>query len=99
MPHHLAHSLNVNQRNVVRYLRNPPEGGWRFFRSPLDVYMVSHLPDLGLWTSLPPTPQLSLLTSDLVQGLGKMLDVKWLNDGIVQCGTYCTTQGTEENHL
>ncbi|KAF8583058.1 hypothetical protein K439DRAFT_1617763 [Ramaria rubella] len=35
----------------------------------------------------------SLLASDFLQSVGKLLHVKWLNSGIVQCGSYCTTQG------
>jgi len=35
----------------------------------------------------------SLLMFDLFQGVGKVLHVKWLNNGLVQCSGYCTAQG------
>ncbi|KAF8583204.1 hypothetical protein K439DRAFT_76324 [Ramaria rubella] len=62
-------------RNVMRKLRRYPREEWRFFKSPLDVYM------------------LSLLVSDLLQGVGILLDIKWVVEGSVRCGAYCTTQG------
>ena len=37
---------------------------------------------------------LSLFTFDLIQAVGTVLDVKWVNEGMVYTGTYCTAQGT-----
>ncbi|EIN11597.1 hypothetical protein PUNSTDRAFT_124875 [Punctularia strigosozonata HHB-11173 SS5] len=36
---------------------------------------------------------LSLLVLDIIQGLGVMLDVRWIHDGITRPGSYCTAQG------
>ncbi|KAF8529612.1 hypothetical protein BU17DRAFT_36433 [Hysterangium stoloniferum] len=35
----------------------------------------------------------ALLFFDFFQGVGKVLNVKWLNEGLVQCSGYCTAQG------
>ncbi|KAF8529613.1 hypothetical protein BU17DRAFT_36454, partial [Hysterangium stoloniferum] len=37
--------------------------------------------------------QAALLFFDFFQGVGKVFSVKWLDDGLVQCGGYCTAQG------
>lgn len=36
---------------------------------------------------------LSLFFADLVQALGAVMDVKWVNDGKVEIGNFCTAQG------
>ncbi|KIM82293.1 hypothetical protein PILCRDRAFT_71066 [Piloderma croceum F 1598] len=36
---------------------------------------------------------ISLFASDLLQALGAVLDAKWVNEGKVYTGTYCTAQG------
>jgi hypothetical protein len=36
----------------------------------------------------------SLFMADLIQAGGMAMDAKWVNDGKVQTGTYCTAQGT-----
>jgi len=36
---------------------------------------------------------LSLFTSDLIQALGAVLDIKWVHEGKVYTGSYCTAQG------
>ncbi|KAJ7775991.1 hypothetical protein DFH07DRAFT_731917, partial [Mycena maculata] len=41
--------------------------------------------------------QLSLFTADLLQSLGGVLDVRWINDGIVHIGGLCTAQGALQN--
>ncbi|KIJ53946.1 hypothetical protein M422DRAFT_24943 [Sphaerobolus stellatus SS14] len=35
----------------------------------------------------------SLLLSDILQGLGKIMHVKWLHLGFSECSSYCTAQG------
>ncbi|KAJ6590826.1 hypothetical protein B0H10DRAFT_1762504, partial [Mycena sp. CBHHK59/15] len=40
--------------------------------------------------------QLSLFFADLFQSLGVVLDVRWINDGIVHVGGTCTAQGTRD---
>ena len=37
---------------------------------------------------------LSLFTFDFIQAMGTVLDVKWVNEGVVYTGMYCTAQGT-----
>lgn len=37
---------------------------------------------------------LSLLGSELLQGLGAILNVKWALEGAVYCSNYCSVQGT-----
>ncbi|KAJ6559796.1 hypothetical protein B0H19DRAFT_945480 [Mycena capillaripes] len=41
--------------------------------------------------------QLSLFVADFFQSLGVVLDVKWVNDGIVGVGGLCTAQGVLQN--
>ncbi|KAL0956613.1 hypothetical protein HGRIS_002749 [Hohenbuehelia grisea] len=36
---------------------------------------------------------LSLFSADLVQALGAVMDIKWINDGKVETGQFCTAQG------
>ncbi|TDL25439.1 hypothetical protein BD410DRAFT_813640 [Rickenella mellea] len=36
---------------------------------------------------------LSLFTSDILQALGAIMDVKWAHEGIVKTGTFCAAQG------
>ena len=36
---------------------------------------------------------LSLLGSELLQGLGATLNVKWVLEGVVYCSNYCSVQG------
>ena len=37
---------------------------------------------------------LSLFTFDLIQAVGIVLHVKWVNEGMVYIGAYCTAEGT-----
>jgi hypothetical protein len=36
----------------------------------------------------------SLIIADIFQGIGTALTVRWIQQGYVQCGPYCTIQGT-----
>ncbi|KAK0195075.1 hypothetical protein F5146DRAFT_1109451 [Armillaria mellea] len=36
---------------------------------------------------------LSLFFADLIQALGAVLDIKWINEGKVETGSFCTAQG------
>lgn len=36
---------------------------------------------------------LSLLGSETLQGLGAIMNVKWVHEGTVYCSNYCTAQG------
>jgi len=36
---------------------------------------------------------LSLFSSEILQGLGAIMDVKWVHEGSVYCSDYCTAQG------
>ncbi|KAF7325193.1 hypothetical protein MKEN_00563500 [Mycena kentingensis (nom. inval.)] len=40
---------------------------------------------------------LSLFFGDLLQSLGTVMDVRWINDGIVRVGSTCTAQGILQN--
>ena len=37
--------------------------------------------------------QLSLFVADLLQSIGALMDIKWVNQGFVQVSHYCTAQG------
>jgi hypothetical protein len=37
--------------------------------------------------------QLSLFTGDLVQAVGALLQIRWIDAGKVQVGSFCTVQG------
>jgi hypothetical protein len=41
--------------------------------------------------------KISLFTADFFQALGVVLEVKWINDGIVRPGNLCTTQGIAQH--
>jgi len=49
------------------------------------------------WEHLIKTPieiyVLSLFVADLIQGIGIVLGTRWINEGVVVCGTHCTIQG------
>ena len=36
---------------------------------------------------------LSLFSSEILQGLGAIMDVKWVHEGAVYCSDFCTAQG------
>lgn len=36
---------------------------------------------------------LSLLGSEILQGIGAIMNVKWVHEGVVYCSNYCTVQG------
>ncbi|KAF8915566.1 hypothetical protein CPB85DRAFT_413173 [Mucidula mucida] len=36
---------------------------------------------------------LSLFAADFLQALGAVLDIKWINEGVVEVGSFCTAQG------
>lgn len=37
--------------------------------------------------------KLSLFVADFIQAAGMAMDIKWIHEGKVQTGTYCTVQG------
>lgn len=43
-----------------------------------------------IFTSL----QFSIFLGEAIQALGELLNIKWVNDGKVEIGAFCTTQGT-----
>lgn len=51
----------------------------------------------SLSSSLARTPltpaQLNLFFSDLVQALGAVMDIRWIHNGVVKTGGFCTAQG------
>lgn len=49
----------------------------------LDNFSVIHI----LW-------QISLFAFDLVMAVGHIIDIKWVRDGRVEVGHYCTAQGS-----
>ncbi|KZT33467.1 hypothetical protein SISSUDRAFT_1122852 [Sistotremastrum suecicum HHB10207 ss-3] len=40
---------------------------------------------------------ISLICSDLMQALGGILNIRWVNDGAITCSRYCAAQGILEN--
>jgi hypothetical protein len=36
---------------------------------------------------------LSLFSSEILQGLGAIMDIKWVHEGAVYCSDFCTAQG------
>ena len=43
--------------------------------------------------------QIVLFGADFVQALGAVMDIRWINTGVVVTGTYCTAQGITLLHL
>ncbi|THH06764.1 hypothetical protein EW146_g9510, partial [Bondarzewia mesenterica] len=70
-------------RNYYRYSKRDPGGNWRLLRQPMDIFMVFMA--VGI--------QLSLLCSDLLQAIPLVLTIKWVNEGKLYTGNYCTAQG------
>lgn len=42
--------------------------------------------------------KLSLFIADLIQAVGTVLDIKWINEGKVHIGSFCTAQGMPHVH-
>lgn len=59
----------------------------------MDLYVVSFKPTHEIRVPLNETKQLSLFMSDLVHATGTVMDIKWVNEGKLSTGTFCTTQG------
>ena len=54
---------------------------------------TGHLPSLTS-SSTTPSLQFSIFLGEAIQALGELLNIKWVNDGKVEIGAFCTTQGT-----
>ena len=67
--------LGLVARNLIRNLRDPPDGEWRLIRTHIDAYL------------------LSLLGSEILQGIGAAMNAKWVLEGAVYCSDYCSVQG------
>jgi hypothetical protein len=67
--------------------------GQKLIRQPMDVYMARSSQFI-LGQALADTrDQLSLFIADLIQALGAIVNVKWLNEGKVFVGPLCSAQG------
>jgi hypothetical protein len=67
--------------------------GQKLIHQPMDVYMASGSQSI-LGQALADTrDQLSLFIADLIQALGAIVNVKWLNEGKVFVGPLCNAQG------
>jgi len=62
-------------RNVRRYRKAFPNGGWRLLEGPSDIYMFF------------------IFVYDIFLAMGSILSVRWVHNGIVEAGPYCTAQG------
>ncbi|KAJ6469331.1 hypothetical protein C8R45DRAFT_428778 [Mycena sanguinolenta] len=60
----------------------------RAMRGPKGRHLIQEPMDLFL---------LSLFFGDLLQSLSVVMDTKWINDGIVHAGSFCTAQGLLQN--
>ncbi|KZS94082.1 hypothetical protein SISNIDRAFT_57650 [Sistotremastrum niveocremeum HHB9708] len=40
---------------------------------------------------------LSLICSDMMQAIGGILNIRWINEGVVKCSSYCDAQGIIQN--
>ncbi|KZS94831.1 hypothetical protein SISNIDRAFT_409269 [Sistotremastrum niveocremeum HHB9708] len=52
-----------------------------------------HQKKLSLFNNALDVYVFSLICFDLIQAIGGVLSIRWVNDGIVRCSDYCTTQG------
>jgi hypothetical protein len=80
------------QRNTTRHIRHAPAGKFNIVREPMDIFMVRLLAP-AQQENLAHASQLSLFAADFVQALGAVMDIKWIKDGKVEIGTFCTAQG------
>ena len=88
----LSNLTRPTQRNVLRYRRVLPNGDWKLLQGPADIYMVRsifHSPASLILV----VRQLSLFVYDVLQAIGGILDIRWIHQGIVTTGSYCTAQG------
>jgi hypothetical protein len=79
----------------VRWYRKTfPDGDWKLFQGPADVYMVClTIFSLPFAQLIEYPQQFSLFVFDFLQAMGGALDVQWAHNGIVTTGHYCTAQG------
>ncbi|KAJ7893850.1 hypothetical protein B0H14DRAFT_2559484 [Mycena olivaceomarginata] len=83
------------QRNIIRIRKLSTSDRPRVVQVPMDLLMVGSSATrfiLGLTSK-----QLSLFLGDLFQSLGVVMDLRWINDGIVRVGDLCTAQGVLQN--
>ncbi|KAJ2913961.1 hypothetical protein MD484_g6455, partial [Candolleomyces efflorescens] len=66
--------------NIIRQRRRSRV--WQIFGDPVDVIMVRSL-----------SIYFSIFLGEAIQALGELLNIKWVNDGKVKIGAFCTTQG------
>ncbi len=82
------------QGNAYRHARTTSGKDWRFIQEPMDVFMVRHpCVDFGSSSDSFNVIKLSLFAADFLQALGAVLDIKWINEGVVEVGSFCTAQG------
>ena len=58
-----------------------------------EIYIVSALFVCGMKCGLILSLQRSLFIFDILMALGRVTDVKWIHEGKVYVGSYCTAQG------
>ncbi|KAF5385891.1 hypothetical protein D9615_002585 [Tricholomella constricta] len=83
-------------RNVIQHIRHTPDGKISIVQEPMDIFMASpcrfdiyvHLVYQTLHAL-----QLSLFIADFIQALGAVMDIKWIHEGKVEIGNFCTAQG------
>jgi hypothetical protein len=59
----------------------------------MDLLMViSKFSSLGFYFAYQ-MMQFSLFSADLLQGIGAVMDIRWVNEGKVEVGQFCSAQG------
>ena len=74
-------------------MRHFPTTALRIFHQPMDILMVriKYAFESSAVQCYP--LQASLLVADVVQAVGAVMNLKWVQAGKVEVGPYCTAQG------
>jgi len=92
-------SSSFPQRNILRYKKYASAYKWSLAQQPADVYVVRPLAIFlaSLLCSyvivFQLAAKLSLLVADGLQSIGSSMSAKWVHDGTVAAGRFCTAQG------
>ena len=82
---------------MYRHWKIAPRGSWRLFEGPADIYMVRMqrrvLASARAGPDTCSARQIALFAFDLLQSLGRTLDIRWVTKGKVYTGTYCNAAG------
>jgi hypothetical protein len=85
------------QWNVLQYRKRPLNAGddqkVKLLETPADIFLVCLAMYPLTQSHAGCMAQLSLFICEFLQALGGLLNIRWVHNGIVEAGSYCTAQG------